>query len=304
MFMNEKSLRSSVCRLLSSKRRPMKKLFLTLLLSIICMTHSLFSGEAIVLKVKVPVTSVYTEPDTYSSVVKQIPMGTLLEAVSKLGDWYEIVVTDETGTTVSAYIPASAVEVVSIPVQPEAQEIRESYEGVPSYPIQPGRIPSGFFLKFGVIDKGYGDWIGSLGYDLRIMKNLSVGLEVMPAYYSFTDVEFQVDFETFLMDQSTMLVRSFLNVKGGTDLRMIRPQLDFAHIYGGIGGGLEADYTKNTIEQTTSKFSLNPALHIFGGIELRAKFVNLIFEYQLIRVLDPDLDPDNWIGYLIFGIRL
>lgn len=306
MGMREVFYKCSTCRPFTSRRKGMKKSILRFLILSIVMTPIILFGETIVLKVKVPVVNVYTEPDSYSTVVKQIPGGTLLEAVSKLDNWYEIVVTDDMGSSVSAYIQASVVEVISVQErEPGVEDIRESYEEVPSYYPEPGRVPSGFFLKFGVIDKGYGDWIGSLGYDLRIMKNLSVGVEVMPTSYSFSDVEFQVDFETFLMDQFTMLIRSFLNVKGGTSLDVIKPQMDFINIYGGLGGGLEADYTKNTIEQnTSSRLTFNPALHIFVGIELQAKFVNLIFEYQLIRVLDPDVDPDNWIGYLIFGIRL
>jgi len=65
------------------------------------------------LKVKVQVANVRAEPDINSAVVKQVNLGAQLESRQKIGDWYEIMVTDDKGTAMSGYINSSAVDIVS-----------------------------------------------------------------------------------------------------------------------------------------------------------------------------------------------
>lgn len=83
------------------------------------------SAETTVLKVKVQSANIRTQPDINAAVVKQAKMGTLLESEQMVGDWYEVSVTNDLGVTLTAYIHANVVDVVSggAAVQPEAQPV-------------------------------------------------------------------------------------------------------------------------------------------------------------------------------------
>jgi outer membrane protein W len=69
--------------------------------------------ETKMLKVKVQAANVRAEPDMTSAIVKQVNLGTMLESRQKIGDWFEIMVTDESGATISGYINSSVVDVVN-----------------------------------------------------------------------------------------------------------------------------------------------------------------------------------------------
>jgi hypothetical protein len=80
--------------------------------------------EKTMLKVKVQVASVRAEPDMNSAIIKQVNLGAELEPRQKIGDWFEITVTDNKGTAISGYINSSVVDVVSIGgAKPAAQPI-------------------------------------------------------------------------------------------------------------------------------------------------------------------------------------
>jgi hypothetical protein len=66
-----------------------------------------------IIKIKVQLANVRSEPDTNAPIIKQLKSGTLLEASQKLGDWFEITVQDDQGKTVFGYINQSVVDVVS-----------------------------------------------------------------------------------------------------------------------------------------------------------------------------------------------
>jgi opacity protein-like surface antigen len=90
----------------------MKRIALVLVLALVLGGLTL-SAQTTVLRVKVQSANVRTEPDTNSAVVKQVKLGTLLEAKQKAGDWYEITVTNDLGVNLTAYIHANVVDVMS-----------------------------------------------------------------------------------------------------------------------------------------------------------------------------------------------
>ena len=90
----------------------MRKIIVFLAVSIIAAV-GLHAQEAKMLKVKVQVANVRAEPDISSAVVKQVNLGTQIESRQKIGDWFEIMVTDDKGAAISGYINSSAVDVVS-----------------------------------------------------------------------------------------------------------------------------------------------------------------------------------------------
>jgi hypothetical protein len=278
------------------KENQTRKAFLFWLFVILFAAPLLYSGEVIVIRVVDEMALARLEPDPGSQVLRQFPMGALLEAKSRIGDWYEISFTDDSGYTIVAYIQSGSVEVIREDVAPPPQAYEETVPlDTPLDTEETGGILNGFFLKFGVIDKGWSDWIGSLGYDFRLHKNISLGLEVMPSYITVNDDELEL---------KTIHAFTLVNLRAGTSLYFIDPDMDFFKIYAGVGGGMALSYTDSTIEGSSSTlFKYNPALQILGGIELDTGKVSLIFEYQMLRELDKNMDPNAWIGYLIFGIR-
>ena len=73
----------------------------------------LYAQEIYILKIKVQLANVRSEPDMSAPVIKQLRSGTLLEASQKLGDWFEITVQNDQGKAVFGYISQSVVDIVS-----------------------------------------------------------------------------------------------------------------------------------------------------------------------------------------------
>lgn len=280
-------------------KKYMRAAFLSFILMILFAAPHLYSGQAIVLRVIDDSAQARLKPDPGSEVLRLFPLGAQLEATTKVGNWYEISYTNEDGYTITAYILSSSVEVIrgDVAPPPPAYEELTPLEPAPT-PAEAGGILNGFFLKFGVIDKGWGDWIGSLGYSFRLHKNISLGLEVMPSYTTVKD-------DVQELDVKTTHAFTLVTLRAGTSLFFIDPDMDFFKIYAGLGGGMGLRYTDSTVEGNSSTlFKSNPALQILGGLELDTGPVSLIFEYQMLREFDKSIDPNSWFGYVIFGIRL
>ncbi len=91
----------------------MKKIALLglVLLTSVC----LFAGtpDTYVLKVKVQVANVRSEPDLNAPVIGQAKMGELFEATNRIESFFEITITDKAGDTVTGYIHSGVVNVIS-----------------------------------------------------------------------------------------------------------------------------------------------------------------------------------------------
>ena len=71
----------------------------------------LIAGPSVVLKVKVQTANIHSEPVMSSGVIAQVKIGTMHESSNKVGDFYEISITDKDGKTVYGFLHASMVEV-------------------------------------------------------------------------------------------------------------------------------------------------------------------------------------------------
>jgi uncharacterized protein YgiM (DUF1202 family) len=87
--------------------------------------------EIMVIKVKVQMANVRTEPDAASALVARVPAGTLLGVTSHAGNWYEVNMNDQSGKAVSGFIRDTVVSVVGADGEEEAEEEKEY---VPSRP--------------------------------------------------------------------------------------------------------------------------------------------------------------------------
>jgi hypothetical protein len=89
----------------------------------------------------------------------------------------------------------------------------------------------------------------------------------------------------------------FVNAKLGV-------KLGFLSLFGGGGIGPDLYYSTGEIEgETFSEFKTMLAQHVLAGVELDLKFVGLIFEYQMIMVSDPSVDPDSWSQFFLVGLK-
>lgn len=91
----------------------MKKFIWILALVVLFVMAGWAAEKAVVLKVKVQLANVRSEPDASATVIAQVKLGTLLESMGKVDSFYEITVTDKNGQTVSGYIHASVVDVMT-----------------------------------------------------------------------------------------------------------------------------------------------------------------------------------------------
>jgi hypothetical protein len=83
--------------------------------------------KTVVLKVKVQLANVRSEPDASASVITQVKQGALLESMGRVDSFYEVTVTDKDGKSVTGYIHGSVVDVIG-----GAEEKKEE----PARPVQ------------------------------------------------------------------------------------------------------------------------------------------------------------------------
>ncbi len=145
----------------------MKRLPVGLLVLLCVVAVGLVAQETTVLKVKVQSANVRSEPDMNAAVVKQVRLGTLLESRQKIGEWFEVTITDERGNTMSGFVNSSVVDVVSGgAAKPAVQqpEVKKPVEAPPTVYAQPqiqqapaapqGPFRAGGFKIFGGLGMG------------------------------------------------------------------------------------------------------------------------------------------------------
>ena len=113
----------------------MKKITIVVLILAVMSLAGYAGQAATVIKVKVQTANVRAEADTAGAVIKQVKLGALLESRAKIGDWYEVTVTTDSGDRVVGFISSTVVDVVSggqvqAPVREEAP-VRQPVRNVP-----------------------------------------------------------------------------------------------------------------------------------------------------------------------------
>lgn len=290
------------------------------LISLVVSFAPAIAAQVKVIKVIVASANVRLKPDFDSQVLTRVPSGTLLESTTKTGDWYLVTVSsDEKGEAVTGYIHRSTIQEVQTAAKPSTEPTPPTMPEKAPQPIPPPQKPpeaavpisagttrppsggslfTGFFIKFGWMASpdagGFGKaWLSGLGYDIGLSRNLSLGIEVQPAYRSYPEI-----------DLSILPVMAFANAKGGENMGRLIPFLKFLDLVGGLGLGLEAAYARTTFEgQTYTNFKTRFAFHLLLGAEFEIKNFRLLLDYQMTQVSDPNVNPNYWRHYLLFGIR-
>lgn len=159
--------------------------------------------------------------------------------------------------------------------------------------IKKENLLSGLSLKFGWFQSAYVDlindeWLASLALNFGLGRNFAWGFEIQPSYRSMKSTSISIKYYPIM---------GFLNFKGG--IKLLLPTF-----FAGAGAGARANYASIKFEgEDYSDFSVIPAYHFFAGVELDLKLFALIMEYQMTKVIDPDIDPDDYTHYILLGIR-
>lgn len=273
-----------------------KALALTVLF--ILMSGAVPAADALKLRVIAEQANVHLKSNRDSDVLATVPNGAFLESIQREEGWYIVVLpADDKGFKHIGYIRSEEVEVVQ-----GREEVQEDFsqDFSPSEPHVggPKKLFSGFLIKFGWMrspDAGglAHSWVTGLNFDIGLGRHLALGIEIMPAYRNYSEIDLQV-----------FPVLGFVNLKAGFNAGdLVRP-LGFMSPYAGVGPGLEAAYNIAGLEgESFTQFSTHFAYHIFMGLQLNLGAVLLMGEYQWVRVSDPYVDPDFWRHYLLVGLR-
>jgi len=207
-----------------------------LTLCLVLLAAAGFAGQApIVLKVKVQTANIRAEADTSGAVIKQVSLGTLLEARQKIGDWYEITITNETGAKITAYVSATVVDVLSgAPAQPAApaaaapvaapaqpQPIAQPSAPAPQPAPQPYYGPSssggGFkiFAGFGMANMTFTDTSADKASDYDQYKKSRTGLAFGLGFESAGPIGFELD---VMYIQKGVRYQGTMAATGGNDV--------------------------------------------------------------------------------------
>ena len=165
---------------------------------------------------------------------------------------------------------------------------------------RPEKVISGLLIRYGTGSsndvKAYG--LVSLGGDFGIVRNFAIGFEIMPSFFSVED-------QSVPFKQTGIPFNAFVNFKGGLHLGGLIPFLKFLKIFAGAGGGVGGQYTFITYNGgKVQKITFEPAVHLLGGIELDFGVIGLVAEFQKINIMVRQQNPDPWMNYFIFGLRL
>lgn len=93
----------------------------------------LIAESLVVLKVKTHTASVHVGPDMSSDLIAQVKFGTMFESSKKIGNFYEISITDKDGNIVPGFLHSSLVEIL-------VTEEEKAKEPEPKPEIKPQRV--------------------------------------------------------------------------------------------------------------------------------------------------------------------
>jgi len=265
------------------------------------------SREAILLKVKLQTASLRAEPDPNGAVVKYVTAGTQLEARQKMGEWYEILVTDEKGTSVSGFIHGSVVDVVSpgaaAPAERPAQPPVVRPEAPPpaqvAYPSPTIRVPVqwpsamifGRYESFSPNDENFKSIYGGgsvFGGEIRLRIASALYLSVAGGYYKGTGVLTLTKEDTTtltILPLDAMIVYHFLS---GSILPYI-----------GVGGAV-SKYKEENIIGTVDEWGFG--FGFCGGITARLSSFGLDARVKYTSINIKPLEDEAGLGGLTLSI--
>lgn len=258
-------------------------------------------------KIRVTVVSanIRSGPVSDAAVIGQGKRGDVFEVLGREGNWFRIrLPQDTTNDPEEGFIHQSVVE------EAGGENTEREEEAVPARQ-KPGKaappprafqqrekLISGFFLEGGLMTSPKTDsfadkWLLGLGFDKGISPYMSLGMEFQPHFRSVPDLNL-----TYLS------CNVFINVRGGINLGQLTPALKFWTPYAGFGPGAALSFTHVANERGNyNKFKASFAYHFTFGSEFSLGAKGLFVEFQIVRVSQPEVDPDSSAYFLVAGIR-
>ncbi|MEI6614490.1 MAG: SH3 domain-containing protein [Chrysiogenales bacterium] len=273
-------------------------------------------------KVTVAKANVRAEADPEAAVIGTASRDDVFTVLEKNGAWYKIALPAESASEPQfGFINEIVVAVVRADKEVKKQAIvKKTAEQVPepeekALPRKKIKVHakqdwepeeklfSGLSLKFGLMTSpqggNFGDkWIMGIAYDKGLNRYLSLGLEFQPYLRSYSS--------TSIPDASLSLIGAhvFINVKAGANIGQFVPFLKFWKPYFGLGFGGAFESRKIKYQALSdSVFKSYFAWHWMLGSEFVLKSMDLILEYQAIKVSVPSVDPDFFTHFLMLGVR-
>jgi hypothetical protein len=196
-------------------------------------------------------------------------------------------------------------EMKSLQMPEFADLIDLSFSGLGQAPThrlnrRPEKVISGLLIRYGTGSSNdiNANWLVSLGGDFGIVRNVAIGFEIMPSI-------FRVEEESASFKHTGIPFNAFINLKGGLHFGGLIPFLKFLKIFAGAGGGVGGQYSFiSYFGDNVQKIIFDPAVHLLGGIELDFGVIGLVAEFQKIKIMASHQNPDPWVNYFIFGLRL
>jgi hypothetical protein len=216
-------------------RENMKRIALVVLCLAVLAAAVPAAQTTIVLKVKVQTANIRAEADASGAVLKQVALGTLLEARQKIGDWYEISMTNETGARITAYVSVTVVDVLSAAGQtpppvaaPTAAPVsapQPSYAPAPqpSYGSAPSTGGIKLIVGFGLANMSFTDSSTTNASQYDQYKKARGGFAVGLGFETGGTIGFELD---LLYLQKGVRYQGSMAVTGGTDVFDFTAKLD------------------------------------------------------------------------------
>jgi len=196
-----------------------KTLGLVLCLSVLS-GFAMAAQDVTVIKVKVQVANVRSEPDIGAEIVKQVKLGTLLEAAGKVGRWFEVAIIDAKGESVTAFVHESVVDVVSGAPRPAPVPETRSQTALEPMPPPPPRanvLPSapasGFKFVGGMIGANVSYTEAAGAEDLDPYRKTKLGFVAGVGYEMGGRLGFEVDL--LYIQKGTRLSRVYTVAEDG-----------------------------------------------------------------------------------------
>jgi hypothetical protein len=143
----------------------------------------LIAGPSVVLKVKVQTANIHSEPVMSSGVIAQVIIGTIHESSNKVGEFYEILITDKDGKTVYGFLHSSMVEVFGT----EGGEVTTESIAVPRTGHLPGK-PNPYKTHILISGIGFGlSWAATVVVSLAIGDDF-FGTTIIPVAGPFVTI--------------------------------------------------------------------------------------------------------------------
>ena len=297
----------------------MKNIIVILLVLIISLLIPLSADVEKQIVVMVDAANIRSLAGLNGDIIGKTYNGEVFKVLGLEGSWYKISFVNKKGEESEGYIHKEIVKIVPadtkltspIPPPPSKKEVKQSVKKVKQKKVvkkkrskfEQEKLFSGFYLKGGVMTSpkvdSFGEkWIVSLGFDSPIGNYLTWGLEFQPYYRNFSD-------DLINLTMHSLASNIFLNVKGGVNPGRFYKPLKFLTLYGGLGIGSSLSFFYVDIDGASgSEFDVMFAWHFMFGGEISLGKMNVIIEFQGVKVVDPDIDPSTMsLGYFLIGLR-